>query len=154
MEVWRIIPGYNDYQVSDTGRVKSFKNNNPKILGHSIDGGGYKTSMLYSNNKPKRFKNHKLIAMSFLGHKPGSDGLIVDHIDNDKMNNKLPNLQLITVTREQPLEIWIFRRYNRWKIEKIREFEEDSEGWHSYRAHLCGIPGDETDVKFHERITN
>lgn len=38
---------------------------------------------------------HQLIASAFLGYEFGGN-LVVDHIDNDKTNNNLSNLQLIT----------------------------------------------------------
>ena len=41
-EIWRDIDGYEgDYQVSNFGRVKSFKYKTPRILKPDLDGGGY-----------------------------------------------------------------------------------------------------------------
>jgi alkyl hydroperoxide reductase subunit AhpF len=34
--------------------------------------------------------------MAFLGHVPNGQKLVVDHIDGDKLNNNLNNLQVIT----------------------------------------------------------
>lgn len=39
---------------------------------------------------------HQLIASAFLGYKFGNRKVVVDHIDNNKINNNLCNLQLIT----------------------------------------------------------
>ena len=34
--------------------------------------------------------------MAFLNHKPNGHNLVVDHINNDKLDNRLENLQIIT----------------------------------------------------------
>ena len=39
---------------------------------------------------------HQLVAMAFLGHVPCGHKIVVDHINHDKLNNRLENLQLIT----------------------------------------------------------
>lgn len=49
------------------------------------------------NSKRVTFFVHQLVAMAFLGHRPdGTQNIVVDHIDNDKQNNNLSNLQLIS----------------------------------------------------------
>ena len=40
-EKWRDISGYENYQVSNFGRVKSFKRHTPKILRPAINHNGY-----------------------------------------------------------------------------------------------------------------
>ena len=107
-EVWKDVPGYEGlYQVSDQGRVKSVGrivyysdgrvyNKNSRILSNSNAGGGYTKSTLYMNEKRVILKTHQLVAMAFLNHIPCGHKIVVDHIDNDKKNNKLNNLQLIT----------------------------------------------------------
>ena len=39
---------------------------------------------------------NQIMAIAFLSHKPCGHKIVVDHIDNNKLNNKLYNLQLIT----------------------------------------------------------
>jgi len=100
MEVWKDIPNYEGmYQVSDLGRVKSLKRKgckNDKILKNNTDNYGYLNVNLSKNKVLKTFKVHKIVAIMFLGHEPNGHKIVVDHIDNDKSNNKLSNLQLIT----------------------------------------------------------
>lgn len=107
-EIWKDVPNYEGlYQVSNLGRVKSFerivkcKNNVIRVKKEKITYGylneyGYKFVILYFKNKRKTMKIHKLVAMTFLGHKPCGHKLIVDHINNDKTDNRVYNLQLIT----------------------------------------------------------
>ncbi len=96
-EIYKDIEGYEGhYQVSNLGNVKSFKNNKERILKPGIDTDGYKIVGLCKNGKQKTFKVHKLVAMTFLGHKRQGLNEVVDHIDNVKTNNRLDNLQLIS----------------------------------------------------------
>jgi hypothetical protein len=98
-ENWKQVPNYEEYVVSDLGRVKSLKNNSKKnqILRTSVDRKGYHRVFLYNKNRRKCLKVSMVVAMAFLNHEPsGKHSIVVDHIDNDKSNNSLSNLQLIT----------------------------------------------------------
>lgn len=107
-EVWKDIPGYEDYyQVSNLGRVKGLtrkvKNRNgfsiikENHLKQTLSLRGYYVVGLFNNSKGKTMNVHQLVSMAFLGHKPdGTFKLIVDHIDNDKLNNRVENLQIIS----------------------------------------------------------
>jgi hypothetical protein len=116
IEIWKDVPNYEGiYQVSNLGNVKSLNrkivfydksinnikqhNLKGKILKGRISGklnGQYFAVSLNLNNKVKQYKIHQLVAMAFLNHKPCGYNLIVDHINNDKFDNKLENLQLIS----------------------------------------------------------
>lgn len=95
MEIWKTIKGFEDYQISNLGRVKSLKFNKEKILKQSIDGDGYLKVNLHCNSKKVTKKIHKLISYSFLKDYK-ENKLVVDHIDNNPLNNNLNNLCLIT----------------------------------------------------------
>jgi hypothetical protein len=91
-EVWKEIPGYKDYQVSSKGRVLSFKNVKPRMIKQVLSTSGYNTVMLYINGKGSRLAVHQLVAIAFLGHKPAKGVLVIDHINRDKLDNRLENL--------------------------------------------------------------
>lgn len=99
VEKWVDIPNYaRQYQVSNLGRVKSkmFKNNTRDlILKSSISKSGYLRVRLYLNSKPKTIAVHKLVAISFLG--VIKKGYCVDHINNISLDNRVCNLQIITI---------------------------------------------------------
>ena len=97
MEKFKDIPNYEGiYQVSNLGNVKSLKYNKEIILSSGFNKGGYLVVVLRKNNNVKTFYVHTLVATTFLKHNSDGYKLIVDHIDNDKSNNRLDNLQLTT----------------------------------------------------------
>jgi hypothetical protein len=95
-EIWKDIPVYEGiYQVSNLGRIKSLKFGKEKILNGWIRRDGYiAVNLMY--NKRKTYRLHQLIAITFLNHKPNGHKIVVDHIDNNKLNNRLDNLQLVS----------------------------------------------------------
>jgi len=98
MEIYKEIKGYDGYYlISNLGNVKSLKNNKEKILASHPNEKGYYNIDLYLNNKRKTLRLHKLVAEYFLNHKGnGTMDLVIDHIDNNKSNNRFDNLQIIT----------------------------------------------------------
>jgi hypothetical protein len=95
-EIWKDIPGYIGlYQVSNWGNVKSLLRGG-RILKNDISICGYYRVTLYLNNKSKHMKVHKLVAMAFLGHIPNGHNEVVNHIDNNPLNNNLNNLEIVS----------------------------------------------------------
>jgi hypothetical protein len=96
MEVWRDVVGYEGlYMVSDMGNVAGLRFGF-KIKKQNIGTDGKNIVYLRKDGKGKTVVVHKLVAIAFLGHVPCGYKVVVDHIDNDPLNNKLQNLQLIT----------------------------------------------------------
>ena len=103
-EVWKEVPGYEGrYQVSNRGEIKSLDRKNSRgtrlkerLLKQNPAGGGYLRVNLCKESKVKGFQVHQLVAMAFLNHIPCGYKLVVDHIDGNKLNNHLDNLQVIT----------------------------------------------------------
>jgi hypothetical protein len=100
MENWKDIPNYEGlYQINENGDVKSinYKNTNKEgILKPCINTSGYKMVVLMKNNKRKSYYIHKLVAITFLNHKPCGMKQVINHIDFNKLNNNLNNLEIIT----------------------------------------------------------
>lgn len=96
-EIWKDIPEYEGiYQVSNLGNVKSIRKGKEKILSKRITSSGYVLCSLFKNGVLKQIQEHQLVAMAFLGHKPNGNRIVVDHIDNNKLNNHVDNLQLLS----------------------------------------------------------
>lgn len=99
-EVFKDVPGFEGmYQISNLGRLKSFKWGKEKILKKNIDKHNYCFVILYKNLQKKTIRVHKLVAMAFLNHTPCGHKLVIDHINNNSLDNRVENLQLIS-TRE------------------------------------------------------
>lgn len=109
-EIWKDIPEYEElYQVSNLGRVRSLdrivtrKDGRKqlckgKLLSPCKLRWGYLGVNLSKNNKGLTKKVHRLVAKTFLNN--SFNLLDVNHIDEDKTNNRLNNLE------------WCSREYN------------------------------------------
>ena len=94
IENWTDIPGYEGlYKVSDLGRVYSVRKNGLLKPGLTSE---YRAVVLFADKKGSTKKVHQLVAMAFLRHNPCGMIKVVDHIDGDKENNKLSNLQILS----------------------------------------------------------
>ena len=61
-EVWRDVEGYTGYQVSNMGRVKSFKRRDTIILHTFYNNKGYERVALSRNGEVRRFLVSRLVA--------------------------------------------------------------------------------------------
>lgn len=94
MEIWKDIEGYPNYQVSNMGRVKSFnykQTGKEKIMKGSKNNSGYPQVSLCKEGKTKTYLIHRLVASAFLDNPNNLPE--VNHIDEDKSNNRVDNLE-------------------------------------------------------------
>ena len=103
-ENWRDIKGYEGlYKVSDTGAIKSLPRNgtvnHERILKPKVDKDGYLTITLRKNDKPKTFRIHRIVAQSFIPNYHNKTQ--VNHIDGNKSNNNVNNLEWCTALENQ-----------------------------------------------------
>lgn len=105
-EKWKKIDGYDGgYEISNLGRVKSmwrFRSLHGKIVKVSKEhmmtlsdnGNGYLIVSLKNNNARKNYYVHRLVATYFLKEIDGKN--VVNHIDYNKKNNNVLNLEWCT----------------------------------------------------------
>jgi hypothetical protein len=96
-EIWLPVIGYEGrYEVSNTGLVRSRKKSSWKILKPNVLKRGYSIVRLFNGSRKtaKDILVHILVAASFLGEKP--NGMQVNHIDGNKSNNHINNLEYLT----------------------------------------------------------
>lgn len=93
-EIWKEVKGYDgDYEISNYGRFKSYKRGE-QIIKPSLDRNGYPTVGLYKDGISKTINIHRLVAEHFVGGY--KEGLVVNHIDENKTNNHFENLEWVT----------------------------------------------------------
>ncbi len=109
-EEWRQVKGYELYEISSTGQVRSLdriQTMNTKwggkmnrfvkgvILTQVNRGDGYYVVSLYDTSRvPKLCAVHRLVAETFI---PNPNNLpFVNHINGDKMDNRVENLEWTT----------------------------------------------------------
>ena len=110
MEIWKNIKGYeNLYLISNTGKVKALAKSIwngqgylhfPEIIRKpTYDKDGYLNITLSKKGKSTTFKLHRLVATAFI---PNPNNLPeVNHIDGNKSNNKVDNLEWVTRSENQ-----------------------------------------------------
>lgn len=87
-EIWKPVEDYeNLYQVSNLGRVSNYR----KVLKPFKNNSGYWVIDLNANRKRTKFLVHRLVAKAFIPNV--SNYPIVNHIDGDKNNNTVENLE-------------------------------------------------------------
>lgn len=96
IEEWKsvTVDGYERYSVSNQGRVR---NESGKVM-HDFDRKGYRHLTLYNSNTHigKQFLVHRLVALAFIENPDPSVYVEVNHIDEDKTNNRVENLEWCT----------------------------------------------------------
>lgn len=90
MEIWKEVIGYEGiYRVSNYGNIISLKANKESNLNPVLHHTGYLTCRLYKDKKWKERKIHRLVAELFVD----GQGVQVNHIDGNKLNNHHLNLE-------------------------------------------------------------
>ena len=88
------IKNFENYTINKDGEIKNKRTG--RILKQFISDGRVRIN-LSKDKKSYSLRVHQLLAEVFIGDIP--DGYVVDHKDNNPLNNKLDNLQIITIRK-------------------------------------------------------
>lgn len=105
-EIWKDVRGLNPefskrYQVSNFGNVRCHPDAKAKgckpseLRTLSLNDSGYWAVLLCAGRSRLHTTAHRLVALAFIGDAPSS-GHQVNHIDGDRQNNHLSNLEWVT----------------------------------------------------------
>lgn len=103
---WKTIPFEDLYEVSTTGLVRNIKTG--RIKSQRLDRYGYNRVTLYPSSKT--YTIHRLVMLTF---KPDEKNENINHIDGDKTNNNIDNLEWCTVSHNSKHRSTIL--HPRWK---------------------------------------
>jgi len=99
MKTLKDIPGYEKlYAITDDGQVWSYGNrigssSSGKFISQCGLNHKYLRVALFKNKKRKNWLVHQLVVMTYIGP---VNKLTVNHIDGNKLNNQLKNLEIIS----------------------------------------------------------
>lgn len=139
-EIWKDIPGFEGYQASSLGRIRSITRSKKrkgserlwtyqgKVLSPSYNHGGY-LGLVLGTARGSISKNvHVLVAITFLGPRP--EGCEVDHINRIKDDNRVANLRWLPAyenrvrnTKGVKLPLYRNRMENNPRAKRVEVFE-------------------------------
>lgn len=101
-EIWKVVPGFVQYEVSAAGEVRrigaiSRYKHGRKLKGWVQIRGGYRAVDLIEGGRRHRFTVHALVVKAFLEPKPSAKHEIA-HWDGNPLNNAVSNLRWVTHT--------------------------------------------------------
>jgi hypothetical protein len=138
------IQGFSDYLIYPDGRVFS-KKGKGKFLKNQINSYGYFTIGLSGGEVRKFFKIHRLVAIHYISNPENKPE--VNHIDGDKSNNNIENLEWTTrsencnafkktptintsgeknITFNKSHKLWVYQKryYGERTVKYFKTFEE------------------------------
>lgn len=93
-EEWRRVPFAPQYEVSDHGRVRSWRTHHgqsgPRVLKNVRSSANYRVVNIVTDGRARTQYVHQLVMLAFVGPRP--DGQETRHLDGDPTNNVLTNL--------------------------------------------------------------
>ena len=117
-ENWITIKQNNNYEVSNFGNVRNKKTK--RILKPSISNKGYYLVALSNKGKSHTYTIHKLVMEHF--NRCAFDYEVINHIDHNKLNNNINNLEYIT-QRENVIKAV---EHGKIKVKSVEQYDKNN----------------------------
>lgn len=143
-EIWRPIPGHDDYFVTNLGRVISYKYGMIRPLAQTRTRAGYAKVGLYGGPGVRRETLvHILVAEAFLGPRPEDHE--VRHLDGNPRNSHLFNLAYGTPAENaaDKMEHGTHANANLTECSRGHPFDEANTSWRVAGGRTCKACGAE-----------
>jgi hypothetical protein len=94
--IFRAIPTFDGYEVSDAGVVRSYRKQRggrrvtPVVIGGALDEAGYPFVHLMQDGRCVTRRTHVLLLLAFVGPRP--EGADIRHLNGDSTDCRLENL--------------------------------------------------------------
>jgi hypothetical protein len=113
-EIWKELDDFKGFYVSNLGRIK----NDKKILKTGTNPRGYEIAVMWINGKLVGRGLHTLIARAFIPNPENKPQ--VNHIDGNKMNNMLYNLEWVTESENVLHSIYVLDNHpEKWSGKSV-----------------------------------
>lgn len=130
-EIWKPLPWYLKpkiryyqqgekpeqlFEISNLGRVKSYRYKPSRILNLSTNPNGYKYFQFRYNWKRVSLLTHRAVLLSFIWEPPTLKHQ-ANHIDFDRWNNQLENLEWLTPKQnvDHSRDAWNYPPVTKWE---------------------------------------
>ena len=133
------------YQISNKGNVKSLnyrQTETEKILKLAFDERGYLLTNLCKNGKQKTFRVHRLVAFMFIENDDPFSKIQINHIDENKRNNNVENLEWCTNDYNNHYGTRTERAGNSMKGEKHPLYKKYGSDSHRAKKVICVTTGE------------
>lgn len=146
MEIWKTVNGFENYEISNYGRLKvnlkfrKYRDYNSRILKPAPDKDGYFRTCLSSNNQKKMKIIHRLVAEHFIENE--NNYPVVNHINGIKTDNHYKNLEWCTVRHnnihaiklglKKPLK-WENHNLVKLKIKDVLDIRENPDNLYQWQ---------------------
>ena len=159
-EEWRNLEfmGYPNYEVSNFGEVYSL--NYGLMSDNRVSKYGYRRVRLYHDGKQKEIPVHRLVALAFVDNPNKEEWNVVNHKDENKLNNRYDNLEWCTneynLTYGTLVQRRVATRYRNdtWNCDELKEINRKPVFKYDFNGNLIKKFISLTDCYNEDKVTS